>query len=336
MSFLDLNRMDYKPILIENLSVLEKYERQEKNTFKARAYGKVVKELKAFTGPVHNAEQVLNLPGVGKSMQDKIREIFATGHLQKVQEIEDSSGFNVAEQFLKIYGVGPVKANELVDKHHMRSIEELRQHPELLNEKQLIGLKYYEDINERIPRKEMLQHQKKLMQHLKEVDARFEGEIVGSFRRGATDSGDIDMLVKMPNAVSSSETLEAFQRYLHYLQGIEYVTDVLAIGPKKFMGISRLSKKTKARRLDVLLTPEEEYPYAILYFTGSDKFNVALRKKALERGYTMNEHGMKPISRGTPVPRVTSEKDILAFLGYKYIPPKERQGEDVLQKYARK
>jgi DNA polymerase beta len=328
--------MDYKPLLIENLAVLEKFERQAKNVFKARAYGKVLREIKAIDGPIHTEEQVMSLPGVGKSLHEKIKEIFETGRLQRVKDIEDSPGFNVAEQFLKIYGVGPVKADELARKHRMRSIEELRQHPELLNEKQLIGLKYYEDINERIPRKEMLLHQKQLMRRLKEVDERFEGEIVGSFRRGAVDSGDIDILVKMPSSVPSPETLEAFQRFIHYLQGTEYVTDILATGPKKFMGISKLSKKHKARRLDVLLTPEEEYPYAVFYFTGSDKFNVAMRKKALEKGYTMNEHGMKPVSRETPVPKMSSEKDIMAFLGYKYIPPKQRQGEDTLQKYALK
>lgn len=328
--------MDYKPLLIENLSVLEKHERQEKNAFKARAYAKVLREVKDFPGPIYEVNQVLSLSGIGKSMEQKIRELFETGQVQKVQSIEEKPEFGVAEQFLKIYGVGPVKAHDLVHKNNIHSIEELRRHPELLNEKQLIGLKYYEDINERIPRKEMLQHQKKLLKMLKDVDERFQGEIVGSFRRGAKDSGDIDMLVMMPDSVPIKESQEAFQRFVNYIQGMEYMTEVLAIGPKKCMGISRLSAKHKARRLDVLLTPEMEYPYAIFYFTGSDKFNVAMRKKALEKGYTMNEHGMKPVSRGTPVPKVSSETDILAFLGYSFIPPKERTGEEILQKFALK
>lgn len=326
--------MDYKPILIENLSVLENFEKQSKNVFKARAYAKVIREIKELSGPIERVEQVIALPGVGKSMEEKIREIFQTGHLQKAQEIEERPDYGVAEVFMKIYGVGPVKAEELIHKHKIHSLEALRQHPELLNEKQLIGLKHYDDINERIPRKEMNQHVKKLKQWLADIDPRFEGQVVGSYRRGSKDSGDIDLLVKLPSTVPIGEAHAAFQRFVLYLQGIEYVTDVLAVGQKKFMGISRLSKNHKSRRLDILLTPEEEYPYAVLYFTGSDKFNVAMRKKALEKGYTMNEHGMKPTKKGTPVPPVASETDIFSFLGYKYIPPEKRQSEDVLDAWT--
>lgn len=327
---------DYKNIIIEQLSILEKHEKQSKNTFKARAYSKVIREIKNVSEPIENVDQVLTLPGVGKSIADKIREIFTTGELQKAQDIQESSTFNVREVFMKIYGVGPVKANELVEKHGMRSLEELRKNPDLLNEKQLIGLKYYEDINERIPRKEMVLYEKELIEKLKEVDKRFEGEVVGSYRRGAKDSGDIDLLVMLPNSVPKKEAVETFQRYIQYLMVQEYITDSLAIGDKKFMGISKLSKKYKSRRLDVLLTPEDEYPYAIFYFTGSDKFNVAMRKKALEMGYTMNEHGMKPVKATTPVPELKTETDILRFLGYQWIPPTERSGEDILVKYALK
>jgi DNA polymerase (family 10) len=79
------------------------------------------------------------------------------------------------------------------------------------------------------------------------------------------------------------------------------------------------------RRLDLLLTPYEEYAYAILYFTGSDKFNVAFRQYALTKGYTLNEHTLTPTSPASPQPPpMQSEADIFRFLGLQYIEPQNR------------
>jgi DNA polymerase/3'-5' exonuclease PolX len=62
-----------------------------------------------------------------------------------------------------------------------------------------------------------------------------------------------------------------------------------------------------------------------LYFTGSDKFNIQFRKKALERGYTLNEHALTPVREGVPeVPLMADEKEIFAFLGMEYVPPEKR------------
>jgi DNA polymerase/3'-5' exonuclease PolX len=81
----------------------------------------------------------------------------------------------------------------------------------------------------------------------------------------------------------------------------------------------------KARRLDILMTPENEYSYALLYFTGSDKFNVAFRQHALNRGYTLNEHTLKPMRDGlSEPPYMSTENDIFRFLGLRYIEPSQR------------
>jgi DNA polymerase/3'-5' exonuclease PolX len=81
-----------------------------------------------------------------------------------------------------------------------------------------------------------------------------------------------------------------------------------------------------ARRLDLLVVPTEQFPFALLYFTGSGDFNVAFRKHALSLGYTLNEHTMVPLkgSSAPMPPGMKSEKDIFAFLGLRYVPPEER------------
>ena len=158
---------------------------------------------------------------------------------------------------------------------------------ELLNDKQKIGLKHYEDILKRIPRKEILQYEKelnKIFQKVKNKNSTF--QIVGSFRRGKPDSGDIDICVSDPN-----DDVEVFNRFLDALIEKKILIEVLSRGNVKSLGVSRLRRKP-ARRIDFMFTPRKELAFALLYFTGSKTFNTVMRKRALDLGYSMNEHGL--------------------------------------------
>jgi DNA polymerase/3'-5' exonuclease PolX len=153
---------------------------------------------------------------------------------------------------------------------------------------------------------------------------KYDMEIVGSFRREAETSGDIDVLIRIPEGVPVSEAGEMLKLYVKLLDGFGYIEEILALGDHKCMAISRMFNG-KARRLDLLMTPSSEYAYAILYFTGSDRFNVAFRQWALDKGYTLNEHKLTPIREGVPdVPYMKTEKDIFKFLGLRYIEPSKR------------
>ena len=90
-----------------------------------------------------------------------------------------------------------------------------------------------------------------------------------------------------------------------------------------------MSPTSISRRLDLLVIPAEQFPCALLYFTGSGDFNVAFRKHALKLGYTLNEHEMKltgKIPDAKPVPKFKFEADIFTFLGLEYKEPQERIG----------
>ena len=95
----------------------------------------------------------------------------------------------------------------------------------------------------------------------------------------------------------------------------------LALGSSKYMGICRLEKGYNARRIDILIVASESWPYATLYFTGSKQLNIIMRTKALQRGYTMNEHNM--IGTGGEY-HAKTEKDIFDFLGMEYLEPHQR------------
>jgi DNA polymerase/3'-5' exonuclease PolX len=107
-----------------------------------------------------------------------------------------------------------------------------------------------------------------------------------------------------------------------------YIEYILALGEKKCMGVARLpsrdGKDYKARRVDFLITPEHEYACALLYFTGSDMFNVAFRQRALQKGYTLNEHSMTPCGDAPTPPPFHTEQDIFRFLSLQYVEPSKR------------
>ena len=306
--------MDYKPLILNALETLEKKDTAEKRVFQARAYKKVIKQLKTTEGPIHTIDDLNHIEGAGDKIKAKFAEILSTGKLAAAERVKAEFPFELYDALQKIYGVGPVKAKDLIEKDKITSIADLRtRNTSLLNDKQTIGLQYYDDINERIPREEMIAHANLLMASL---PPSLEGTIVGSFRRKAATSGDIDMLLKGS---------KGFKDYIKTLKDKNYILETLAEGDKKCLAIAKLNPSSKGRRLDLLVSPKEEYAYAILYFTGSDLFNVAMRRYALTLGYTMNEHTMVSIGEEYKAPHpMENERDIFDFLGLQYVEPENR------------
>lgn len=327
--------MDYRTLIVSELNVLRKKEQQEGNTFKVVAYSKVIGQIQQLP-KVESMEDLREVKGIGKSILPKLEEIFETGKLKAAQEARKDKKMDIVDAFMNIYGVGRVKAQKLVTEEKMGSIEELRKgveaRPSLLNENQKVGLLYYEDFLERIPREEMVKHEKKITKMLHSVSKDLEMVVVGSYRRGEPSSGDIDVLIKWPSHSSAEQKKKTLEAIVQHMTEDGYVTDTLALGEKKFMGVCKIQEGAKARRLDLLLTPEREYGFAIMYFTGSDKFNVAVRKVALEKGYSMNEHGFTPKEGAAAPPLLGTEEDIFRFLGFQMIPPKERKDGKILDK----
>ena len=317
--------MDYKPLIIDALDVMRKKELIDKQPFKARAYTTIIKQLKERQAPIYRFEDMQDIKGMGEKITAKAKEIIATGQLQSAERVKTTHSVNAFEALQNIYGVGPAKVRDLLQQG-INSVEQLREevkkNPKILNDKQKVGLQYYEDLLQRIPREEMEQHRAALPQWAPAEMKSWEMEIVGSFRRGAANSGDIDVLIHMPSNVTAQRAKQLLADYVANMKKANYIEEVLALGEHKCMAICRL--QGAARRLDLLLTPENEYAYALLYFTGSDRFNVAFRNHALQIGYTLNEHQLTPLQDAPLPPPMGKEDDIFRFLGLRYIPPNER------------
>ena len=310
-----MSEVDYRKAIIESLEILQKNE--------ANKYKNVIEQLRVLGKPVTSFNDLTELKGIGESIRNKINEIINTGSLEKAKMLSKDTISEAISVLTGVYGIGPTKAKELAELG-IHSIADLRNavsvNLKLLNDKQKIGLMYYEDLMQRIPRKEMLRHQKVIQKCIQNTNSKLEYEIVGSFRRGAETSGDIDVLITGPSKEYSKYLNEVISNMITK----EYIVEVLAIGDKKFMGICNCCGTS--RRLDILFTPPEEYGFALMYFTGSQEFNIKLRQKALDLGWSINEHRIVNIdqkqTREPPI--MSTEKDIFDFLGIKYIEPTKR------------
>lgn len=330
--------IDYKQLIIDALEVMRKREVVEKQAFKANAYRKVINQLNTYSGTITSYDDVKWIDGIGEKIEDKIKEILETGQLKAAESVKEKYDLPTLDAFQKIYGVGPTKAMELVNDGY-KSIAELRvatkKDKKLLNEKQLIGLKYYEDLLERIPREEMQEHEDILNQLIPD-GSDFQIELAGSYRREAETCGDIDVIIRIPKGTSENDAIESFFTYVKLLDGFGYITDTLALGAKKCMAVCNIYNG-KPRRLDLLLTPDNEYAYTLLHFTGSDRFNVAIRIAAEEKGYKLNEHTLTKLKENVlDVPYMKSERDIFKFLNLDYIRPSQRVDANQIRAPKRK
>ena len=323
----DLNKMSQQPIELPSGRLNEKFSDlmgkladimlKQGETFRARAYQKAQETIMSYPGDIMSANDLKGKPNIGSTIMEKLNEFSQTGTL-KVIEREKNNPVNILGD---IYGVGPKKAKELVE-GGITSIAQLRENQDKLNDIQKVGLKYYEDILKRIPRSEIQQYAQIFETEFNKVatpDSQF--EIVGSYRRGAEESGDIDVII-------TADSPKVFIDFITNLINQKIIIEVLSRGPTKCLVIAKIPSSDSARRVDFLYSNPEEYPFSVLYFTGSKIFNTVMRGHALITGLTMNEHGlyrMENKKKGEKVSHIfKNEKDIFDYLNLEYKAPDER------------
>ena len=307
--------------LIHLLGRLEELMTMKGQPFRARAYHNAAETLMLFKGNITNIDQLKGLPAIGATILKKFKEFEKTGTLQLLERAKG----NPIYQFTKIYGIGPKRAQSLVEKDGITTIEELRQRKdELLNNVQKKGLKHYEDVLLRIQRSEIDEYKKKLEKIFASLPSKpgSSFDIVGSYRRGKSNSGDIDIIV-----TNNENNKAIFHEFLAALEKAGLLIETLSKGKVKSLTIGRI-KDYPARRLDFMYSPPAEYAFAVLYFTGSKAFNVVMRQRALDMGYSMNEHGLYKMQGKKKGPKLDmvfpTEEAVFEFLGMVYKTPVER------------
>ena len=307
-------------IYIDVLERLSKLLAKKGDPIRSRAYSKAQETIMSILDDITSPDQLKGKPNIGPTILEKLKEYDETGTL-RLFEREKENPENI---FNEIYGVGPKKAKELVGKG-VKTLAQLRdRQAELLNETQRAGLKYYEDILERIPRSEIDEYNTLFEREFRQVTKKPEDqyEIVGSYRRGASSSGDIDVII-------TSSRPETFAEFIEQLKKTGILVEILSCGKTKCLVIAKLSAEKKARRVDFMYTSPEEFPFAILYFTGSKAFNTVMRGHALKQGMSLNEHGLYKKQQGKEkedkvAQTFSTEQDVFRYLKLQYKEPADR------------
>ena len=306
--------------LVEMLEKMSKLMNKKGDMMRSRIYGKAADTVLSVREDITDIEQIKGKPNIGPTILSKMKEYIETGTLSVLEKEKNNPLLWLTE----IHGIGPKKAGELIQKG-IRNIEQLKERKEeLLNNVQKMGLKYYDDVSKPIPRDDIDMFKKMFDEEFKKVaekDSKY--EIVGSYRRGKKASGDIDVII-------TSENQEVFKKFVDSLKEKNIIVEILSYGNTKALVIGKLQENSTARRIDFMYTPPDEYPFAILYFTGSKAFNTVMRGHALKMGISLNEHGMYEKQQGKEKgkkldKKFTTEKEIFDDLQLKFKEPEMRK-----------
>lgn len=270
--------------------------------------------IRNYKEEITSRDDVISIPGIGKSISEVIDEYLTTGKVQRLEDLREKhkKQKETFDYFKSFYGIGSVKASELVKAGYTTLSQIWDDKDKLLTKAQQDGIFWRNHINVRIPREEM---------HIinDEISTLFDGYdfnwvMAGSYRREEESSGDIDILIENNGKID----MESIYQLL-----IPYIPTVLAKGTKKLAGIFRLSNDYYGHRIDILIVEPENWPFALLHFTGSGKFNILMRDRAKSFGWKLSEYNLLDEKTGSKIP-ANDEKDIFDALKVKYLEPFER------------
>ncbi len=314
-----MQNKDIAGILVEIADLLEI---KGEDTFRVNSYRNAARTISSLQEDIADiagsSGELVKLPGIGKSMAEKIREIVRKGRLSQLDELRRELPPSLLE-ILKLEQMGPKRTRTLYKQLNIRSVEDLEKAVENGKVQKLEG--FGEKFATQILREIEEYHRKggykrfkiseaadlirPLVDYLsKEVK---DIEVAGSYRRGKETVGDIDILGISRDA---GKAMEFFVNY-----------------PETSRVISRGKAKTSVMlhagiQVDFRVFEKDSYGAALLFFTGSQAHNVALRRICQEKGFKLNEYG---IYRGEERVAGTSETEMYKKMGLPFIAPEMRE-----------
>ena len=323
-------QQNYNQFITDKLQVLATSYANTKDQWRALGYKKAIASVKNYHKKLETWEECSSLPFVGERLAKKIWEIVQTGHLRRLDHVDPRQ--EALNLFVGVWGAGPTTAETWVSQG-LKTLEDLKRHGKLTRQQE-IGLKYYDEFLERMPREEAGKIEEVVKNAALDVNPGLEAFACGSYRRGKPTCGDVDVIVSHPDGKSHEGVMT---RLLESLKSSGFLTDDLTLSDigehRKYLGVCKLpGENTKHRRLDIIVVPYNEWACSLLYFTGSDYFNRSMRLLAKKNGMSLSEHslnkgvirkGSEKIFEGTPLP-VFTEKDVFDYLGLEYREPHER------------
>jgi DNA polymerase (family 10) len=318
-------------IALEQIATL--LELKGENPFKIRAYTNAARSIEAWGASfsdLQNEETLEKIPGVGKAIAAKVKELVTTGSLKFLDELRAEFPEAILDLF-SIPGLGAKKIKALHEQLHISSIADLQAACESGRVAELTGFgattqeKLCKAIANRTRHAGSFQlgaitpNAEQLRADLRSHPETLQVCIAGSFRRRKEIVRDLDFIV----AAKSGEAITEFF-CAHPL-----VESVIARGPTK------TSVRLKSGiQCDLRVITSAEYPFALNYFTGSKEHNIVMRNRALDRGWTLNEYRLAPAPKNpsakrqiapAQIPQVRDEAELYRALGLDFIPPELRE-----------
>src|ERR1051325_7527973 len=327
--------------ILEEIAAL--LELKGENPFKVRAYTNAARAIETFGGNVpdlQDEEAVAKIPGIGKSIALKIRELAGRGSLKYLEDLRTQFPEAILELF-SVSGLGAKKIKALYDQLSVSSIEQLRQACEAGRVAELPGFgettqtKICKAIEERTRHAGYFQfgqiaHEAETLRNdLAGHPDALQVDIAGSYRRRKEIVHDLDLLVatKKPEGITK------------FFVSHPLVESIIAQGPTK--SSVRLRSGVQC---DLRVVSAAEYPFALAYFTGNKEHNIELRSRALKRGWTLNEYRLAPVPESEMVgsapctvhirkkkrpvkkiPNVREETELYRAVDLDFIPPELRE-----------
>ena len=315
-----MENIDYARVFGEIADLLEI---QGANPFRIRAYRNGARTIETLSQPMDSLLEdedadPEDLPGIGKDLAGKIRELHETGELQFLIELRQEVPASLVE-IMHIPGLGPKRARQLWDGLEVTSIEELEEAAKNSALEKLSGfgvilqarvLKGIEELKARAGRFKLSDadiYVQPLIKYLRKADGLVDLEVAGSYRRRCETVGDIDILA------TTDEGSSIMDHFVDYRDVREVIVK----------GSTKSSIRLKAGlQVDLRLVQRESYGAAMVYFTGSKAHNIVIRGISRERGLKINEYG---VFEGAELIGGTTEEEVYAAIDLPWIPPELRE-----------
>ncbi|MDZ7758536.1 DNA polymerase/3'-5' exonuclease PolX [Rhodohalobacter sp.] len=309
------------------------------NRFRAIAFDRAAQTIEGLNDEIakHIKEGTLtDIKGIGKSIAEDIQAYAETGTMPVLEDLKERVPKGLIE-WLNISGLGP---KNIVKIHQELGITEITELKEACQsgavadlpglgqksaDKIIKSIEYLEKFGERARLDQALEIAEPVFEFVKNLDGVQQCEIAGSLRRSRETIGDVDILV----AADPKDTEAIFDKFVNH----ELVVEVLGRGDTKS------SVRTEnGRQVDLRIVKPDEFPAALMYFTGSKEHNIVLRQRARERGMALNEYGLFKLNDQNetdfdqPV-KTSSEDEIYRKLDLNFVPPEHREDRGEFEFY---
>lgn len=298
------------------------------NAFRCNAYRNAARALALAEGEIKEliaTGRLSEVRGIGATLVEKITELVTTGELAFLNELraEVPPGLR---QMLRIPGLGPKKVKALHDNLliddvakleaacNAGEVAKLKGFGAKTQAKILEGIAFLGTVGQRVRIDQAFPLGVSLLEQLKKLPGVIRGELCGSLRRRRETAKDIDILI---SAADAKPIMDAFVALPEVMQVVGHgdtkssIVAAMSIGGEKIVV-----------NADLRVVPDESFPFALHYFTGSKEHNIRMRQRAIDRGWSLNEYALSG-KKGNVACK--DEADIFKSLEVDFIPPELRE-----------